>query len=381
MNSIYLSDDGLCAENGRSISSSDALLSGRALSSLGKKIVIAHNGEKSAESLAFAIISGATERGSDVFCASALPEPALDLAMKLVGANAGCFVSGGVFSKIKFFSERGLPLSSDDEKKIEEILSGKEKTVLSGYGKIRNINGVSEVYSERIKNFLGDIRTTVKIYSPDREVMAAAERIFPKCRGDGDIVFNISSDGRKVSAFSLSSGHIFYEKLLLLASLSEFIKGNDVSLPFSSPIVIDEVAKNYGRKVLRYYERTGNSLDTEGRKNALYCRFGRDALTLIAMILRYLEENDVTLSEAMENLPHFATVSRFVGKEDAERIFSLLCPEKAGKTEGIAKSENGERVIIKPMKSGRGFTLIAESFRTETASELCDFYEKRIKEL
>ena len=83
----------------------------------------------------------------------------------------------------------------------------------------------------------------------------------------------------------------------------------------------------------------------------------------------------------MENLPHFATVSRFVGKEDADRIFSLLCPEKAGRTEGIAKSENGERVIIKPMKSGRGFTLIAESFRTETASELCDFYEKRIKEL
>ena len=99
------------------------------------------------------------------------------------------------------------------------------------------------------------------------------------------------------------------------------------------------------------------------------------------MIIRYLEDSGVSLSEAMENLPSFATVSRFVGKEDAEKIFALLCPERKGRNEGVAKSEGGERVIIKPLKSGRGFTLIAESFRTETASELCDFYEKRIKEL
>ncbi len=378
---VYLSDDGLCSENGRGVASADALLSGKCIAAVAKKVVVAHNGEKSAECLSLAVAAGAAEKGADVFFASSLPEPAFDLAMKLIGAKAGCFVSGGVFSKIKFFSERGLPLSSEDEEKIEKVLSGKETTTISGYGKIRSIDGVSSVYSERIKNLLGDISIAVKIYSPDREVMAAAERIFPRCRGDGDIVFNISSDGRKVSAFSLKTGHIFYEKLLLLCSLAEFREGNDISLPFSSPVIIDEIASEYGRKVMRYYERTKDYSDNDGRKNALYCRFGRDALTLIAKILRYLEDNDLTLYEALENLPQFATVTRFVPKENADEVFEKICSKKAGRNEGVAKCENGERVIIKPVKSGRGFTLIAESFRTETASELCDFYEKKIKML
>lgn len=378
---VYLSDEGLCSENGRGVTSKEALLAGRCIAAVAKKVVIAHNGEKSAQCLSLSAAAGASERGADVFFASALPEPAFDLAMKLIGAKAGCFVSGGVFSKIKFFSERGLPLSLEDEQKIEKVLSGKETKILSGYGKIRSIDGVSSVYSERIRNLLGDIKTNVKIYSPDREVMAAAERIFPRCRGDGDIVFNISSDGRKVSAFSLATGHIFYEKLLLLCSVAEFKEGNDISLPFSSPFIIDEIASGYGKKVTRYYERTKDFSDSDGRKNALYCRFGRDALTLIAKILRYLEDNDLTLYEATETLPSFATVTRFVPKENAEEVFEKICSRKAGKNEGVAKCENGERVIIKPVKSGRGFTLIAESFRTETASELCDFYEKKIKTL
>lgn len=378
---VYLSDEGLCSENGRGINSADALLSGKCIAAVAKKIVIAHNGEKSAQCLAMAAAAGASEKGADVFFASSLPEPAFDLAMKLIGARAGCFVSGGVFSKIKFFSERGLPLSYEDEQKIEKVLSGKETAVISGYGQIRNIEGVSSVYSERIRNLLKNTEIPVKIYSPDREVMAAAERIFPKNRGDGEIVFNISSDGRKVSAFSLRTGHIFYEKLLLLCSIAEFEKGNDISLPFSSPAIIDEVAAKYGKRVMRYYERTNDFSDGESRKNALYCRFGRDALTLIAEILCYLRDNNLSFHEAIEKLPCFATVTRFVPKENADTLFGNICGMKMGRNEGMAKSENGERVIIKPVRSGRGFTLIAESFRTETASELCDFYEKKIKTL
>lgn len=36
--------------------------------------------------------------------------------------------------------------------------------------------------------------------------------------------------------------------------------------------------------------------------------------------------------------------------------------------------------MLRPMKSGRGIMLFAESLRSETAAELCDFYEKKIHE-
>ena len=55
--------------------------------------------------------------------------------------------------------------------------------------------------------------------------------------------------------------------------------------------------------------------------------------------------------------------------------------EKAGENEGTAEEEEGRRVIIRPIRSGKGVVLIAESFESETASELCDFYEKKIRSL
>lgn len=43
---VYLSDEGLCSENGRGVTSKEALLAGRCIAAVAKKIVIAHNGLK-----------------------------------------------------------------------------------------------------------------------------------------------------------------------------------------------------------------------------------------------------------------------------------------------------------------------------------------------
>ena len=48
--------------------------------------------------------------------------------------------------------------------------------------------------------------------------------------------------------------------------------------------------------------------------------------------------------------------------------------------EGVSIIDGGSRILLRPMKSGRGIMLFAESLRSETAAELCDFYEKKIHE-
>lgn len=374
-----LSDDGLCGETGTKITSATAIRSGAATAVLSKKICIACNGEKSAEALSYAAASGAAEKGADVFLLGALPEPALDLAMKLTGAKNGIFISSGPFTKIKFLSERGLPLSSKEEKALEKSLCEEDTARYGEYGRIERLSGIGEIYAERIKETLGKITRSVRIYSPQKEVMDIAERIFPKCRGDGDIVFNISSDCRKVSAFTIETGHIFYEKLLTLGCVYEFKEGRDISLPYSAPRVAEKIAEKYGASVSRYFERTSDFSDEKGRKDALYCRFARDAFSLVAIILRYLEDRKITLAEALSELPDFTATTRFVPTDNAEKVFNGLCKEKAGENEGTAEEEDGRRVIIRPIRSGKGVVLIAESFESETASELCDFYEKKIR--
>ena len=41
--------------------------------------------------------------------------------------------------------------------------------------------------------------------------------------------------------------------------------------------------------------------------------------------------------------------------------------------------EQDSRVLIRPVKTGKGMMMYVESFKSETASELCDKFEKLLK--
>ena len=93
------------------------------------------------------------------------------------------------------------------------------------------------------------------------------------------------------------------------------------------------------------------------------------------MITRLLAEDDG--GDRYCYSPKFTATNRFVSIEKSpSAVLKSLCNERGGLNEGVIASDNYGRVLIRPVKTGKGVMMFVESFKSETATEICDFYEK-----
>jgi hypothetical protein len=135
------------------------------------------------------------------------------------------------------------------------------------------------------------------------------------------IVFHISADGKKISAYSEDTGYVFYEKLVLLCCQKSFQEGLDVSLPYSFPSVADKLAQRYGSTVYRYCSCSVDDSDSEARKLAAEAPFVTDSIVLMLTVLNVLNTNCCSLKQAVDEIPTFATVNKFIPLEKDRRMF------------------------------------------------------------
>ena len=173
---------------------------------------------------------------------------------------------------------------------------------------------------------------------------------------------------------------MFYEKLVAICCQNLFEHGQDVALPYSFSQTIDEIAKQYGRKVYRFYDCPDNSSDSGARKLASKLKFPHDGIILALDIIKILTDRNVEFKDAVESLPQTFSSSRSISCKnqnlDFIKDFSDSCDFEH---EGVwVKGETGE-VFIRPSRTGKSIFLYAESFSSETASELCSSYEEIIK--
>lgn len=124
-------------------------------------LVIGRDTRLSGPMLEEALASGISSVGGDVLKLGILPTPAIAYLTKSLRANAGIVISAShnpyYDNGIKFFSRRGLKLSDDYEKKIEEHLFKKREIFHptgKGIGRIYPINDASRRYEEfALKSF------------------------------------------------------------------------------------------------------------------------------------------------------------------------------------------------------------------------------------
>lgn len=123
-----------------------------------------------------------------------------------------------------------------------------------------------------------------------------------------------------------------------------------------------------------------DSSDEDARKMAADSVFLRDGLVMAVKLLFFLKKRRMTLAESAACSPEFETASRLIGiRGNSAAIMRQFHSETTGIGEGISISDERGRVLIRPV-NGKGIMLYAESVRSETASELCDFYEHKIKD-
>ncbi len=386
---VRIGEDGICGETGSLFTPQAAALAGSSLASLapsGGRIGIAYKDDPASKSLALAVASGVTAAGADAWIFGAASAPALEYCTAVSGLTAGCRIDGGVTAKISFCSGDGLPLSREEEKVIEEGINRGEykRAAFNCFGQFRSSSAIVNLYKNMLESSapsaLKGLRAVLN--TPGSSVNEVCGGIFDKIsdKEGSPIVFHISSDGRRTSAYTEETGYVFDEKLILLCCTERFEQGLDIALPYDFPKAADRLAEKYGRKVFRYSLCPSDKTDKKNpkaRKLAMETPFVRDGAALALTTLKILSRSGKSLAQALSELPKSAVVTRFAAVENLSvrrlrQLYGESCCLSEESGDGIVINDKRGRILIRPVKSRKGIIIKAESYSMEAASELCD---------
>lgn len=383
-----IGEDGICGETGGVITPQTAAVLGSSLASLGGKIGIGWKDNPASKSLALAIASGVTAAGAEAWLFGSCTAPALAYCTARSRLSAGCRADAGVTAKISLCSGDGLPLSRSEEKIVEGGLNRGEyrRAGFMHFGRLHDTAAILGLYKNMLEETaprsLNGIKAVLNTSGGSVTDMCGdiVKRISDK---NGEpMVFHIGGDGNGLSVYTEETGYVFEEKLILICCADRFSRGRDIALPYDFPRAADRLAEKYDREVLRYSGCPSDTNDREARKLAAETPFIRDGAALMLTTLRVLESRGITLAEALRELPEMALATRFVavGKHPV-RLLRQICAEEQASGDGIVVNDKRGRVMIRPVKTEKGVMMKVESYSMEAASELCDFYQDKLKQL
>ncbi len=385
---IFIDDEGIRGEINVDITPSLVSKLGSTLASLNNNdVVIGCKNTTVSKALSLSLASGIMSSGSNAVDFGECTEQQLAFCMDKVNSKIGCYIDGGSVTKLKILSEGGLPITRKEERKIEAGINRGEysKATASTFGKYSDVSHIKGLYEISLNSIMPQKLNGIctEIRTSDMYIAGLCDRIiFTKNDFKGTrIVIHLSGDGSKVSFYSDETGNVSYDKLIALASKIMLEKGKDISIPYHYPNTIEKISKAFGRKTYRYYNCSCDETDKEAREKARECCFTRDGLLLSVIILSYLSDKNISLSQAINDIPEFYSSTRYVSiKKSPSVIMKNICKEKVGLSEGVVIDNSLGRVLIRPVKTGKGIMMFVESFKSENAMELCDKFERIIKE-
>lgn len=354
---------------------SEAVFSGIAAAQSADRIIVGRSGEDRAAELG--VISGILSGGKNVISLGRCLETELFFASRLAKCGLCIYIVDEPLIKLDLRERGGLPLSSDKERLISSALSERKLPETKIHeGTLADGAGFREIYRQHIEGLIPEnCPYSIKISSSS----PICEQILLNRKGEKELVVQLSPDGTKSALYSDKSGFVTYEKLIFICCNHLFSKGYDAALPFNFTFAAEEFARSKGRHIYRYYMSGDGAADKIARKLAKEQNFTLDGFFLAAKVIGILCERNITLKQAVSELPEFYTAKRFINT-DGHRIRSVMNHWEGRRTpDGTAFSDSRNRVIVKPSVSGRGIWLSVESHSMEAASELCGEIEDRIK--
>lgn len=389
---FMLDEDGICIFE-KNITPDTAARIGMSIAAALKKnscIAIGYSGDINSEIIYNSLINGLVFSGAEVFTLDKCSESQLMYTTACSSSDIGVYIKNVSRVKVRIFSKCGLPLTWDTEKRITDSFNkGYFKQIkLSECQNIFPAYCYKEMYIKYIEKFLPDKLTGVNCMfrTCDKRSAELADRLFHK-RNDIDgkkIIFNMSPDLYKISAYSEDTGYVVWERLMGLCEKIYFEKGKKFSVPFEFPYLADKIAEDKSGMLYRYNNCSFDDSDLSARQAAMD-RSGlivRDGLMTAAVICGYLSNENISLEQALSDVPMSYTSKRFINfNGERSDIMNIVPNKKSGLNEGVVM-ENGEsRVVIRPLKCGGGLNLFVESFSCEQASSICDELIVKIKKL
>ena len=383
-------DDGIFGEAGGDITPGVMTRLGASAGELVKSgaVGVASFSGDCSESLRLAFASGVMSAGKNVVDFGECSLPQFEFCLEKSGISVGAHIESNENICVRFCRQCGLPITRSDERKLEGGINRNEykRADKNGYGEYSKMFGFDKLYSEALAESLPQKLngTNVIFESENITIGSPLDKILRRINdSSGKIVtFSLSAAGRRLFAQDDECGIVSHEMLVMLACDAVLKEGKEIAVPTNFPDAIDELAGRYGKTAWRFYACPCGNSDENAREIAKKNPFLFDGMMLAAKVLSYLQNENITLSKAVSNMPQFYFANRSVMlSKNPLKIIKNIDNNAQNINEGVSiKTDNG-RILIRPKKNGLGILLFAESKKAEAASELCNIYEKKIKSL
>ena len=255
------------------------------------------------------------------------------------------------------------------------------------YKEVSDLSGIKLLYQQEIyRNAPNGLHGTNVIVECEKiEGKSIFEDILSKLgcsQGYPNVIMQLSPCGTKLNAITESGIELSYDKLLALSCLIEFKNKKDVYLPYNSPKIIEDIANKYGQKVF-YYDTQSSAENKDIKGNIVQSLWLRDGIQIAVRILSYINSNKITLEQFSKEIPEFSSYSKeiYIAVKPS-LVMDKLNGNSATPVKGVVAIKNNDsNILIRAGKKGNIIRLFAESYSTETASELCDDIECKIRSL
>lgn len=367
MKELIFTDNGIISSEGR-LTVEQALKIGK-MSELKERnienIVIGVRSEKNSSVLASAFSAGASENGINVFYIGEACLPELLYCSDILDKNCLAVYISSVFEPSFIFYKNGVSLEIDIRKIFDDFSDKK--------GLIEDFSKLKTLYFLNLRKLCAGLENTkVRINSPSERIRKLCGSVFCNYSGEPDITFHIDEKAEKVTAFTDKDGYISSEKLLaiVLNEKMNLIEERDIIIPVEFSGIAEKIALRKRKNIVR--------------KKHFKLDYFTDKILLIVEILKVIQKSKCNMTELLKEIPDFAELERYLPIE-SEMAFNYLCKEynlnknyKMENRKGLIFTNELGKISIKPVSSGKGVVLLAESYAMETASELCNFYENKL---
>lgn len=308
--------------------------------------------------------------------------------MNFCALHLGVFFSGETQGHIRVFTDGGLPATRELERKIEgSLLRGEaSRCGVERFGSCAKMDGMRLLYvGELLKQApLGLSGMQVQVSSDNEALRSVLTEVLARLgcvSGDTGVHLEFSGeDSVRLTApegVALDAGD-----LLILCALLEFEQGRDVSVPYDSPWILEEMASARGRSVYRYFACPAGDSDATARKKAHNALWSRDMLMVCLRLLGWMQENHLSAAQLAKRLPGYRRVQREIPLPvPPARLLSRLSRQEGSESgDGVRLHRELGTILVRPVGRGTTARILAEAKTAEIAAELCADVTKLIEE-
>jgi len=400
------------------------------------KVAVGRDSRASGEKIKDIVISNLNGSGLDVIYLGICPTPTVQLMVKELKADGGMIITAShnpaQWNGLKFVRRDGIFLNAKEAESLIHIyesrsfLSSARKGSLSlkndpldlHIKKVLECVDVDAIKKRKFKvvldscNGAGSIITVKLLKELGCEVVGLntdPNKPFPRdpepipenlktlcakvCETGADIGFAQDADADRL-AIVTEKGEAPGEEYTLAVAAQHILSRSKVPGPkvvtnLSTSMMVDDIAKKYGAKVIRTKIGEVNVAEEavkqkaviggEGNGGVMYPKIGysRDSLIAIALILEMLSSSNKRISEVIESLPKYFIVKKKVdcpSKTEADSLISKVrsrfSNETLDMTEGIKVIFKNAWVHVRASNTEPVVRIIAEADTRDRALEL-----------